>query len=243
MQPLRGGYSEGRETQSVAPGSASGGLASLASIESLIGERVLLFENDLGEGEPVVCHISGGNSQVLRVESDDQRFLSLDGRSCYARMWDSGGFVQLPVRVAMRVQAPPVFVAELEPLGEPEVVQRRSFLRLNVNLDVVVRLLGEDSTGDSSGDEQFCTTVDFSAGGVRLAGLQGVNEGDLLEMKISLSDTEAVSVKGKVLGFAGQGIVRVAFQEVGEGLSARLCRFVFDTTMAARRASLRQPIW
>jgi len=239
MQPLPGGYMEGRKTQSVEPGSASGGLASLASIESLIGERVLLFENDLGEGEPVVCHVSGGNSQVLRVESTDEGFLSLDGRACYARMWEAGGFVQLPVRVAVRIQVAPTFVAELEPLGEPEVVQRRSFLRLHVNLDVAVKVLRDDRAGE----EQFCTTVDFSAGGARVAGLHGVEEGDLLDMKINLSETEAVNVKGKVLGFAGQGVVRIAFQQVGEGLSARLCRFVFDTTMAARRASLRQPIW
>ncbi len=239
VQPLRGGSSRDREVQSVVPGSGSGRLASLAAIESLIGERVLLFENELGEGEPIVCHISGGNSRVLRVESSDERFLSLDGRACYARMWDAGGFVQLAVRVAVRIQVAPMFVAELEPLGEPEVVQRRSFLRLNVNLDAVVKVL----RGDSPGEEQFCTTVDFSAGGTRVAGLHDVEEGDLLDMRISLSETEVVNVKGKVLGVVGQGIVRIAFQEVGEGLSARLCRFVFYKTMAARRASLRQPIW
>lgn len=111
--------------------------------------------------------------------------------------------------------------------GDPEVDQRRSFVRVRTPQRVVV------DTGPAH--EQRAHTVDLSGGGMLLAGANGLLPGQKLSFQVEI-DAEQPPVCGvaRVVRTRGQRQCAVVFEQIDEHDRQRLVRFIFECMRAAR---------
>ena len=117
--------------------------------------------------------------------------------------------------------------------GQPELTQRREFVRVDVNMPVDVSL--KEMPWPTSFD-----ALNLSASGILLAGpTAGVTRlqlGTFLSMKIPLYDRkEAISVRGTVVREARRGSVGIRFDHINESDQERLVRYVMKCEREQRK--------
>jgi hypothetical protein len=112
--------------------------------------------------------------------------------------------------------------------GEPEVIQRRAYVR--VHTPQVVTL--EPALADHP---LRAHTIDLSGGGMLLAGVCTLNVGDPIgfEMRLGVNPRPIEGV-ARVVRIDPDGRRAVAFEEIDEGDRQRLIRFVFECLRTAR---------
>jgi len=116
---------------------------------------------------------------------------------------------------------------------QPELMQRRQFARVEVNMPVDVTLKGVPWPASFD-------ALNLSANGILLAappaGMKRLELGTFLAMKIPLYDKqEAISVRGTVVRQAHKGSVGIRFDHINESDQERLVRYVMKCEREQRK--------
>jgi c-di-GMP-binding flagellar brake protein YcgR len=114
----------------------------------------------------------------------------------------------------------------VQPIGEPTVIQRRDFIRVDVMLTVHVEThLGQEARG---------TTTDLSGGGMRAIVPIGLSDGQTIDVTIVLPAGEGeIRARAHTIRKVGEDTYAFGFSEIKETDRERVIRFVF-----ARQQSL-----
>jgi c-di-GMP-binding flagellar brake protein YcgR len=115
---------------------------------------------------------------------------------------------------------------------EPELIQRREFVRVDVNIPVSVWL--------KDGWPMEFDAMNLSGSGILLAPPSGkakqLTIGMFLSLKIPLYDEKpAIEVRGSVVREAGRGAMGVRFDHISEADQERLVRYVARQEREQRR--------
>jgi hypothetical protein len=164
------------------------------------------------DGESVVIAlVAGASSDVTGGDPPDAvlEYTALRG------LYRQKGSANFDVSGGTRVR----FVAA----EEPELVQRRDFVRVDVNLPVAVSLKHDPYPVQYD-------ALNLSGNGVLLAPPSGrapIKIGSFVWMKISLYDgKDPIEVRGTAVRQGQKGAVGVRFDYIGEGDQERLARYV-----------------
>ena len=112
--------------------------------------------------------------------------------------------------------------------GEPEVVQRRAYVRVHTPQQVRV------GAALARGARQ-AHTIDISGGGMLLSGVGELRHGDPIEFELRLGEDPApVEGIARVVRIDPDGRRAVSFEQIVEVDRQRLIRFVFDCLREAR---------
>ncbi len=211
-------------------------------------------------GDSLWAVLAGQGGGVLRVETGDERARYLDGQTVWMRIpsVQGSGVVQAVVLVEVLVPEPPPIVLALRLRTEPEVVQRRQWVRVSVQVDVVIEPLGAAGEslqpgepgepgeagghGDDGGhsDPVGTVTIDLSAGGMKIKSIPGLGMGQLIRAVCYLPPSRTpVEVEGEVIGVDPGETTRIMFRNVREGTSQKLSKFAYDALLADRRRERR----
>lgn len=112
--------------------------------------------------------------------------------------------------------------------GDPEVIQRRAFVRVHTPQEVTLDAM----TGDR---HRAAHTVDLSGGGMLLGGGGSLVPGDPVRFSMRLDANSApISGIARVVRIREDGKRALMFEQIDEGDRQRLIRFVFGLLRAAR---------
>jgi PilZ domain len=112
--------------------------------------------------------------------------------------------------------------------GDPEVIQRRAYVRVHTPQEVTLGPTFADQT-------LHAHTIDISGGGMLLAGVSCVEVGDPIGFELRLGcDPAPVRGVARVVRIDPDSRRAVAFEEIDEGDRQRLIRFVFECMRTAR---------
>jgi predicted Zn-dependent protease len=119
--------------------------------------------------------------------------------------------------------------------GEPELVQRRDFARVDVRRPV--RVTPEGSPPN------IYETLNISANGLLLAppplGAHPLKLGMIVWLKMDLDDGEGfVEARGTAVREAGNGAVGIRYDHISEDHQEQLARFVFHQELEQRRKAV-----
>jgi PilZ domain len=119
-------------------------------------------------------------------------------------------------------------------LGQPEVVQRREFVRVDTAQPVVV------ATED--GREPVGThAIDISGGGMLLSGADKLEPGAEVRFSLNLRAEEApVEGRARAVRAAGEGRIGLVFEQISPADRQRLIHFVFECQRAALARTRRK---
>jgi len=181
----------------------------------------------------------GVSPTALRIEVEDAAVLALDGRTVAADFHDPGRLLRFLAEVEVLVRDRAPYVVAIRPAGEVEEIQRRNFVRARVEVPVVLEVV--DPTAHASGCKGTyeSVSIDLSAGGARLAPVEGLVGGVEVRVRLGLPSGEAV-VDAEVLESRPDGFCRLRFLDVKEGIATRITKCVFDAELERRRAAMRQ---
>ena len=159
---------------------------------------------------------------VVLVDSDvgepDQRVASAD-------------LEYTSVRGVVRLHGEAVFedrsLIRFQAQGEPDVSQRRSFVRVNTPRAVTL------DAGEAG--EQRAHTVDLSGGGMLLVGAESLQPDQTVRFTMALGDAE-LPIEGlaRVARIGDDGRRALVFETIDEDHRQRLIRFIFDCMRRAR---------
>lgn len=136
------------------------------------------------------------------------------------------------VRGVVRLHGEAVFenrsLVRFRALGDAEVMQRRSFVRVTTPRAVTL------NTGEEDGERRV-HTVDLSGGGMLLADADTLEPDQTVRFSMALEDGQLpVGGEARVLPIRGDGKCALAFQQIDEHDRQRLIRFVFECMRTAR---------
>src|SRR6185312_15842040 len=185
-------------------------------------QRVELKIRGVGRTSGLVEEIEGDSVLVALVVPASQEALSLEAPDAILEyttlrgLYRQKGYASYNGYKGEKVR----FVGH----DEPELMQRREFVRVDVNMPVDVSL--KEAPWPASFD-----ALNLSANGVLLAaptaGATRLCLGTFLWMKIPLYDgKDAISVRGTVVREAQKGAVGIRFDHISEGDQERLVRYV-----------------
>jgi hypothetical protein len=116
--------------------------------------------------------------------------------------------------------------------GDAEVMQRRSFVRVQTPQEVRVAY---DDDPDGHGSEQRLHTVDLSGGGMLLTGADTLESDQTVRFTMTLGDgQDPVQGDARVVRVREDGKRAVVFERIDERDRQRLIRFVFECMRTAR---------
>jgi c-di-GMP-binding flagellar brake protein YcgR len=183
------------------------------------GEKTLVLAMPMHRGEIVPLHPG------LRIQVSFTR--------------EGAGYV-FSTNIINRVRTPlPIMIVE-KPV-EAERSQRRSWVRVDINLPIKFRVWPTDVKGhENKGYENLSdyietTTIDISGGGLMLLTDELLKQGDLLEIVLEAAGIGPLKIKSKVMQIrstppsAKKGyFIGVIFIDIREGERDRIVRMVFN---------------
>lgn len=110
------------------------------------------------------------------------------------------------------------------------VIQKREYLRVELRRPVLVYR-------DPGGAPAQGYTVDLSAGGFLLAGIDTLEVGDMADFLLALTPELAIRATGKVIRLDPQGRRAVGFDSISAFDRRRLVHFVFERQRSERHSS------
>jgi hypothetical protein len=114
--------------------------------------------------------------------------------------------------------------------GDAEVMQRRSFVRVQTPHEITVA-----RDDDPDADDECLYTVDISGGGMLLAGTDTLEPDQTVRFTMALGDGQpAVQGDARVVRIREDGKSAVVFEQIDEHDRQRLIRFVFECMRTAR---------
>lgn len=125
-------------------------------------------------------------------------------------------------------EAAPTIVVELA--GDPQVFQRRDYVRANAAVELVVRRAGFDQSLEGM-------TMDVSGGGVQasIPGC-GVDVDDRLEVELLLPEEDSIVADARVIR-RNDDVFSLVFETIEPKEQERLIRFVFARLRGAAKAA------
>jgi len=122
---------------------------------------------------------------------------------------------------------------ELDILARRELVQRRSFARVDAFLEVAA------TSPPGSARTITAAIVNISASGAVLSRLEGLSCGDSIELRLPLGPGEpALEIGGRIVRDFGGGLRAVQFERLYEADRERIVRFVIERQrLELKRAS------
>ena len=183
-------------------------------------QRVEIKIRGVGRTSGLVKEVDGDAAMIALVVSATPEAIALEAPDAILEyttlrgLYRQKGFASYPNRDTLR------FVGQ----EEPELVQRREFVRVDVNIPVSVSL--KDAPWPTDFD-----ALNLSANGILLAapnaGVITLKLGMFVWMKIPLYDGKGeIDVRGTVVREAQKGAVGIRFDHINEGDQERLVRFV-----------------
>lgn len=194
-----------------------------SNVRSLPGEGQGVLTTPAGEELPVRT-FKRGSDVVLVVLVDADEHAAAD-------RLESADLEYNSIRGVVRLHGEAVFedptLIRFRPEGEPEISQRRSFVRVTAPQPVTVEA-GEDA--------RYAYTVDISGGGMLLVGADDVlTPGQTVRFAVALGpDDPPVEGRAHVVRIRDDGKRALVFDEIDEDDRQRLIRFVFECMRTAR---------
>ena len=135
------------------------------------------------------------------------------------------------LRGVVRLHGQAVFeergLVRFEPTSDPEVMQRRSFVR--VHTPQVVTLSAID------GVKQSVNTIDLSGGGMLITGADGLEADEPVRFSLAMGGGEPdIAGVARVVRITDGDRRALVFEQIDEADRQRLIRFVFDLMRNAR---------
>ncbi len=176
---------------------------------------------------------------ALRIEVDDAAVLVLDGHTVNADFHDPGRLLRFLADLEVLVRDRPPYVVAIRPAGDVEEIQRRNFVRARVEVPIVLEVLDPAVRAQGCRGPFETVTIDLSAGGARLAPVEGLVGGIEVRARLALPSGEAV-LDAEVLEARPDAFSRLRFLDVKEGTATRITKCVFDAELEKRRAAMRR---
>jgi hypothetical protein len=190
-------------------------------------------------GEPVVLYPSADERLVSRIEDAARDTLVCtppnklgkevdvaEGTSLVAEWVTARGLVRAPGRASIDRSGPKALLVSL--IGEPELFQRREFVRAKSALRVELTLRGTKVAVEGM-------TIDVSGGGLRVQAMATkLPVGANVEVWLDVPDGP-IEAEAMVLRHQGMMAVVLRFTEIDENERQRLVRHVFDQLRASAR--------
>jgi hypothetical protein len=111
---------------------------------------------------------------------------------------------------------------------EPEVEQRREFVRVQSPQPVILAVTGTDTIENAY-------SVDVSGGGMLLNGPETLELDDSIRFRLHLhSGAEPIKGRARVVRSAGDGQRAIVFEQISRADRDRLIHFIFDRQREAR---------
>jgi hypothetical protein len=116
----------------------------------------------------------------------------------------------------------------VELAGEPEIFQRRDFVRAATVVEVLAHRVG------AFADPVQGNTIDVSGGGLQAA-LPGLRAGvdDRLEIELALPEEEPIRAEARVIRSSADHLFSLVFEQIEPKEQERLIRFVFQKLRGA----------
>jgi c-di-GMP-binding flagellar brake protein YcgR len=194
----------------------------------------------LSVGQHCDLVVEGGSRMTARIEdlSDEQLVLGLfrepdqrlPGLAGTVEFIDQRGIYRLGG--TLEAHGRERDAVRLIPVGEPELIQRREYVRVDCYAPVDVTF--EEREGVNA---VGTTTVNVSASGMLLAGPSVLAMGELISLALDIGEEEPVRVKGRVVRETQEGFKGVHIVEMNEATQDRLIRFVLLRQRQARSMS------
>ncbi len=176
---------------------------------------------------------------ALRIEVEDAAVLALDGGTVNADFHDPGRLLRFLADLEVLVRDRPPYVVAIRPAGDVEEIQRRNFVRARVEVPVVLEVLDPTAEARGCAGPYETVSVDLSAGGARLAPVEGLVGGVEVRVRLGLPSGEEV-LDAEVLESRADAFCRLRFLNVKEGTATRITKCVFDAELERRRAAMRR---
>jgi hypothetical protein len=189
------------------------------------GEPVVLYRAD----ERLVSRVEDAGRGTLVVTPPNRLGKEVDvadGTPLVAEWVTARGLVRAPGRAGVDRKGPKALLVSL--VGEPELFQRREFVRAKSARRVKLTLLGTKLPVEGM-------TVDVSGGGLRVQALATkLPVGANVDVWLDLPE-EPLEAKAQVLRHQGLMAVVLRFTEIDENERQRVVRHVFDQLRASAR--------
>gem|GEM_PF-6878207 len=183
----------------------------------------------------VEAAVVSASERGLRLESRDERLAALDGAAVVGEIPSNEALVRFWGRCRVLVAAPLPVVCTVVPDRPLDMLQRRSWVRVQLSVPVQLTVDAHRKAGS------FRTrSRDLSGGGIRLAEAGPLRGGERVRLSIWLP-SGPVEVDGDVLEVLPDGSTRVRFCRLTEAVSKRIVRCVFETQVGTRRRTPGSP--
>lgn len=132
--------------------------------------------------------------------------------------------------VSRRANPIPLLIVE-KPSKIISVQQKREYVRLPINLPVKYQLLDTKATNPIMQGQ----TIDISAGGLLFIAADELQQSDILELEITLTDQEIIRCTAKVIRVSIEEVDRlkrfklaVGYEDITEAQRDQIFKFIFD---------------
>jgi hypothetical protein len=171
---------------------------------------------------------AGADSFLLRIEdSDSDPGELLTDASVSLEFTNLRGVCRIP-GTAQAAADPGAL--RVDTTGDPELIQRRDYYRVEAFVPVTYQPYGPD------GATVTANTLDVSGGGFRLSGVEGLRLWDMLRFTLELGEGEdPVQAIAQAVREADEDAFGMRFVEILERERQRLVRWVFARERAARQ--------
>jgi len=165
--------------------------------------------------------VTGHGKGTLLLESTDPRMVGLDRRAVVVDFGSGSDFLRLHGSIEILPSTDRILVA-LHPVAVPRGLQRRQAVRVRTEKTVQ---LARYEGGSEGRTWHTTTTVDFSAGGARLATIGDFQVGQRLVIAMELA-SGPIELMGQVLAIMDDGTTRIRFIDVPNPDGMRLLQDV-----------------
>ncbi|MBX5469451.1 MAG: PilZ domain-containing protein [Thermoleophilaceae bacterium] len=180
--------------------------------------------------EPIQASVEkvGEGSLVLALYIDPDNPPTLpEGPEALLRVAVPRGVYEVAGR--MRWQGVGASVARFDLAGEPRLVQRRDYARVDAYIPVTV------SRGEG-GELRHTNTLNVSGSGVLLAGPEDLEVGDELWLAIQIAEGDPpIEARGRVMRVTEEGYKGVRIESISERDQDRLVALVFERQRRERQ--------
>lgn len=167
-----------------------------------------------------------GHATALLLTQPGRPLAEVVGETISVDIPTQRGLLHVAARVA---DAPSGELLELDVVGEPELIQRRAFLRVEAFVPVLVQAL------DQHGATVDTRTLDLGGGGALIARLNDFDLASVTHLTLRFpDDSPPIVTDATVVRDAGDGRRGVRFEAMDEREHDRLVRFVFERERIAR---------
>jgi c-di-GMP-binding flagellar brake protein YcgR len=151
------------------------------------------------------------------------------------------GVFAFSARVLSRKHSEHLSYMKIERLSDVKKVQRRDYFRLDIVLDVKIKLVRTDGTVDNNSFDAL--TKDISGGGLKLISRTRLTANDLVDIAIK-TDDGIIQARGRIIRcipYEGTGSdydIAVIFDSIQEQARTQIISFIFNYQRKMKKKGL-----